>query len=962
MRGRRLLILAFGLVALALAAVGVTSSWRYQGELAQARHEMDDRQFRAARTRLTAVQGSVFGRGEAEYRLGICEESLGNPARARAAWLRVPANSAYAGFAELGRAQLAMRSGNLTTAEELLKAALERPGGHRQAARHRLVSILRPQGRPDEIRRLLQEGWHPAVDPTELVRELWKVETEPFPVESVRTYLDEVARSAPDDDRVRVGRANLSIRTGRFAEAQTILEECLVRQPNDAVLWRSWLDWAIAADRPDEARRALGHIPTAFAPETGALGLRAWFARQANERDDERRALTNLANRFPGSSPAWERLAELALEAGDRDLAAKDRERKRHVTQLREKYSTLLSEDDSAKNALALGELAEQLGRDFEARCWATWAQRRRPIDDRPRALLAKLTSRDSPRPAPGQTLADLLADLAPITVAAKSSPPSLALSFVDDADRAGLTFVYNNGRSTERQLPETMGCGVALLDYDGDGWLDVYVVQGGPFPPQAGSLATNHDRLFRNLGQGQFNDVTAEVGLERCKGGYGHGVAVGDYDNDGRPDLFVTRWRSYALYHNTGGRFEDVTEPAGLGGDRDWPTSAAFADFDGDGDLDLYVCHYLKWDSAHPKICTDAKTRQNFYCTPRDFEALPDHLFRNDGGRFVDVSDQAGITAIDKDGRGLGVLAADLDGDGKVDLFVANDMSANFFLFNRGGLRFEDRAQAAGLAANADGGYQAGMGIACGDADGDGRLDLAVTNFYGESTTLFHNLGRGFFADRSAASGIAAVSKYLLGFGASFLDVDADGQLDLATANGHVNDGRPFYPYAMPAQLLLGAGGGRFFDATEAASPAWTLPRVGRGLASGDLDNDGRIDLVLVAQDGPLAYLHNQVSGGHWLGLKLEGTANNRDAIGARVSVLATGRTQVAQRFGGGSYASASDTRLHFGLGKADRVESVTVVWPSGRTDTYRDLPADNYVWLREGRPEFLLQEGARP
>jgi hypothetical protein len=337
------------------------------------------------------------------------------------------------------------------------------------------------------------------------------------------------------------------------------------------------------------------------------------------------------------------------------------------------------------------------------------------------------------------------------------------------------------------------MSGGVGLLDYDGDGWLDVFFVQGGPFPPAPGS-ALGGDRLFRNRRDGTFEDASAASGIAAFRRGYGHGVAVGDVDNDGRPDLFVTRWRSYALYHNLGGgRFEDATESSGLGGERGWPTSAAFADLDGDGDLDLYVCHYLAWDAEHPRTCKNPYGPGLIACEPSAFAAEPDRVFRNDGGRFVDVTAEAGI--VDEDGRGLGVVAADLDDDGKVDLLVANDTTANYLFRNLGGFRFEEVGHAAGVSAGANGGYQAGMGIACGDLDGDGRIDLAVTNYFGESTTFFANLGGGLFCVRTAAVGLAAPSRALLGFGAAFVDVDDDGRLDLMTANGHVSDLRPVYP-----------------------------------------------------------------------------------------------------------------------------------------------------------------------
>jgi hypothetical protein len=442
--------------------------------------------------------------------------------------------------------------------------------------------------------------------------------------------------------------------------------------------------------------------------------------------------------------------------------------------------------------------------------------------------------------------------------------------------------------------------------------------------------------------------------------GGYGHGVAVGDYDNDGHPDLFVTRWGSYALYHNRGdGRFEDVTASAGLAGDRDWPTSSAFADFDGDGDLDLYVCHYLTWDAENPEVCRSPASGRVTVCEPARFAARPDHLFRNDGGRFIDVTKEAGI--VDTDGRGLGVIAADFDEDGRLDLFVANDDTANFLFLNRGGMKFEEAGQASGVAASGGGGYRAGMGVARGDLDGDGRPDLAVTNFFGESTTFYQNLGGGLFTDRTAAIGLAAPSRYRLGFGIAFLDADDDGRLDLLTVNGHIVDERPEIPYAMPAQLMLGGADARLADVSAAAGPPFQVPRLGRGLAVGDLDDDGRVDAIVVGHEGPVAYFHNMGPGGHSITIRLEGTKSNRDAVGARLMLEADGRRQVADRLGGGSYQSASDPRLRFGLGAATRVDTLEVRWPSGRVDRFLRLPADAAYLVREGEavPRLMGQTG---
>jgi hypothetical protein len=560
---------------------------------------------------------------------------------------------------------------------------------------------------------------------------------------------------------------------------------------------------------------------------------------------------------------------------------------------------------------------------------------------------------RAPPAHSESATVEALQADARPLlTRGAPDRPeaPTITTRFDDEARRSGLSFYFANGGTTARkQLPTTMSGGVALLDYDCDGWLDVFVVQGGTFPPQRGQASA--DRLWRNRHDGTFEDATKPAGIAAMPGGYGHGVAVGDVDGDGRPDLFLTRWRGYALWRNRGdGTFEDATEAWGLGGDRDWPTSAAFADFDGDGDLDLYVCHYAAWDEVAPPLCRDPRNRERaVHCPPELLDARQDRIYRNDGGRFTDMTESAGI--VTPSGRSLGVVTTDLDGDGRIDVFVACDMAANLTFRNLGDFRFEECAGLSGLASNADGGYLAGMGVACGDVDGGGRADRAVRYCYGESTRFYRNLGYGQFADHTHAIGLASASRYLLGFGAAFLDADNDGQLDLLTANGHVEDLRPDAPWTMPAQLLLGVGGGQLADATAQAGPGLTTPRLGRGLAAGDLDNDGDVDALILDEAGPLADLRNRGRGSnHWVIVQLAGTRSNRDGVGAEVIIEAGGRASHGWRFGGGSYQSAGDPRLHFGLGRSVRIDRLEVRWPSGQVDEFRDLTADTGYWLREG------------
>jgi tetratricopeptide (TPR) repeat protein len=968
-----------GLLVLGVAAAALCASWGYREWeestlLDSARDAANRGAFAAAARDFRAVLRRRPGHDEAAFGLGVCEEAAGRPDAALAAWERIGPASPYAVVAAARIAPIALERGQFARAEDLLRKAASTRGPQVADAREMLVRVLRFEDRRDEARDVLRQELRTAPDTLKAVRALWMLEVEPVALERTLALFRKAARDAPGDDRVWLGLANLARRAGRLDEAARWLRECRKARPEDHAVWRSWLAWARAAGDAAEARLALGHLPARGFSTGEVEELRAWFARSAGDRPGERRALERLAACAPFVPGALERLAELHALDGEPGKAGELRRRKAELDAARERYDRLFDGGGDQLSALAreMAGLAETLGRGAEAEGWWMIELGTHPGDDDARAALARL-ERSRARWEPGSTLADLLAVATPTPRTAR--PPArpgipgtpARPAFDDDAGRVGLDFTFDHDRSDECRLPETMSGGIGLLDYDGDGWLDVYCVQGGPLlaPADGRPRPRPGDRLFHNRGDGTFEDATRSSGIAALPQGYGHGVAVGDHDGDGWPDLFVTRFGSYALYRNRGdGTFEDRTEAAGLGGRRGWPTSASFADLDGDGDLDLYVCHYVRWDPEHAERCHDRESKRPTYCEPKRFESEPDRLFRNDGGRFVDVSEAAGI--VDREGRGLGVVAVDLDGDRLVDLFVANDTTANFAFLNQGGLRFRESGLESGLAANAASGFLAGMGVACGDPDGDGLPDLAVTNFYDESTTLYRNLGRGLFADHSAAAGVAPPSRYLLGFGIAFLDFDNDGRLDLVTANGHVNDYRDLYPYAMPVLLLAGDPSGRFVDVTRAAGPPLTTARLGRGLAVGDLDNDGKVDVLVVSQGAPLGYFHNETRGGHFLTLQLEGAEpSSRDAVGARVVVASGGVRQSAWRFGGGSYLSASDPRLHFGLGDRDRVDSIDVYWPSGRVSRFESLKADAAYRLREGRsaPEPLSGFGhARP
>jgi tetratricopeptide (TPR) repeat protein len=853
------------------------------------------------------------------------------------------------------RARQALQAHRLSVAEPLLPAALLAPGVLGKEARETLVHLYKLEGRYAEARRVVREGW-PRYDRVGTIQELLRLDTSnPIPIEKAQPILEKAARAAPDDDRIWLGWAALATRQGQFEEARRWLDRCLDRRPADPAVWRVRLDWARAAENESEVRRALAHVSPDQVTPTEVLSLRAWFARRAGDTDGERRALEEIIGSDPCALSAMESLAELLFRTGQPERAKQVRARRGALERTLDWYMVNIFPANRLEHAVELARAAEVVGRLFEAGCWWELAAEQPSHAALARTELDRLdreamsASRLTDHLTPSGLLAELNAKAATKCDIPVVESTGATARFVDDALRAGLQFTFDNGLETFHQMPETMSGGIGLLDYDGDGWLDVFAVQGGAFPPRPDTPNTG-DRLFRNKRDGTFEDVTGRSGIAALPRGYGHGVTVGDFDGDGHPDLFLTRWRSYALYRNKGdGTFEDVTSRSGLGGERDWPTSAAFADLDGDGDLDLYVCHYVDWDSEHPRTCWDDTRKIHIFCGPPDFPSMPDHLFRNDGGRFVDVSTEAGI--IDHHGEGLGVLATDLDGDRRVDLFVANDQSAKFLFLNRGSFHFEEAAQLSSVASNNAGLYTASMGVACGDANGDGLPDLAVTNFYSEYTAFYLNLGDGVFSDHSEAFGLVVPSRYRLGFGISFLDFNNDGWLDLVTANGHVDDNRLNVAQKMRAQLFAGTTGGlRMIDVTDTAGPPFQIPLLGRGLAVGDLDNDGRVDFLILSQNLPLAYFHNQTRAGRWLALRLEGRESNRDAIGARVTVQSGGRQQVAWRIGGGSYQSASDPRLYFGLGTADRVDSVEVAWPSGKVDRYLDLHVDTGFLLREG------------
>jgi enediyne biosynthesis protein E4 len=522
--------------------------------------------------------------------------------------------------------------------------------------------------------------------------------------------------------------------------------------------------------------------------------------------------------------------------------------------------------------------------------------------------------------------------------IAAPAPQPAAGFHLVDVTADAGLQFRHNSGAYGGKLLPETLGSGCAFLDYDGDGWQDILLINGMDWPGHKRGRSTL--KLFRNNRNGTFSDVTRRAGLDSEM--YGMGAAVGDYNNDGYPDILVTCVGQNRLFRNTGkGTFVDVTKTSGLGPRQAFSTSALWFDFDRDGLLDLFVCNYVKWSPEHDVFCSlDGKRKS--YCTPEAYRGETCWLFRNLGnGNFEDVTPTSGI--FDSSSKSLGVAMLDHDQDGWPDLLVANDTQPNKLYRNQRNGTFKDVAVDAGIAFSAEGKARAGMGVDVADFSHSGTAGVAITNFDNEMIGLYRAVSGGSYADVATQSGVGLASKDKLGFGCMFLDADLDGSLDLAVVNGHIDEtvrNVRGVGYAQPPQLFLNNGEGKFRDVAAEVGQGFSQPKVGRGLACADFDRDGDLDLLITTNNGP-AYLYrnDQLAGNLSVRVRLVGTKSNRDAIGARVRIFVGESSQSRLVKGGSSYLSQSELPLTFGLGKRDRIDRLIIDWPNGATEEYKNL-----------------------
>jgi enediyne biosynthesis protein E4 len=538
----------------------------------------------------------------------------------------------------------------------------------------------------------------------------------------------------------------------------------------------------------------------------------------------------------------------------------------------------------------------------------------------------------------------------------AMASPaPNPGFQLVDVTSQAGIHFQHNSGGYGGKLLPETLGSGCAFLDYDGDGWQDILLVNAMDWPGHKRQRTTL--RLYRNNRNGTFADVTKSAGLDIEM--YGMGVAVGDYNNDGFPDILITCVGQNRLFRNTGkGTFVDATQKSGLQGRQAFSTSAIWFDYDRDGLLDLFVCNYVRWSPEHDVFCSLDGTHKS-YCTPEAYRGDTSWLFHNRGdGTFEDVTATSGI--FDSSSKSLGVALFDYDQDGWPDLLVANDTQPNKLYRNLGNGKFKDVAVEAGLAFSSDGKARAGMGVDVGDFENSGKPGVAITNFDNEMIGLYRATRTGVYDDIATASGVGLATRNTLGFGCSFLDVDLDGSLDLAVANGHIDETvrniRGNTGYAQAPQLFLNEiltqGGARFRDVASEVGGGFDQPKVGRGLAYGDFDHDGDLDVLLTTNNGAaFLYRNDQTAGNRSIRFRLVGTKSNRDAVGAVVKIFYNGQMQSRTVRGGSSYLSQSEMPVTFGVGKREQIERVTVDWPSGRSDEFKNIDAGKSYQSIEGK-----------
>jgi thioredoxin-like negative regulator of GroEL len=785
--------------------------------------------------------------------------------------------------------------------------------------------------------------------------------------------IEKFRKAAPDDPLPQLAAARIAMQRHETHRAAQLLTAIVARAPGLREAHINLGKALVELGRGEEFLDWHARLPADINSHPDVWVVRAQFAERRGEADVACRCYWEALREDPNLWQANYQLAALLTARGD-DRAAIFLERANDLKTLADAVREVLLSGVTPGLALPAARTTDALGRPWEAWNWYRFVGKLDPGQDfaakeeqRLESGLGEATPRMDPAANPALRVdfsSYSLPDWKSAGSALSGSPsipvPQAGIRFTDAAEAAGIRFTYENG--DDWTIPgmhtwESFGGGVAAFDFDGDGWPDLHFTQGGQFPRPAGS-SPPADRLFRNLGDGRFADVTEQAGVGDPD--YSQGVAAGDYDGDGFADLYVANIGRNRLYRNQGdGTFVDVTDAAGLSGGG-WTASCLLADLNGDGFAEIYDVTYVGGQRPFTELCEGPTPDSYRICPPKIFEGEPDRLYFNRGdGSFDDVSASAGILA--PDSKGLGGVAADFELTGRLNLFIANDVAANFYFVNEtpaagAAPQFRERAVVVGCAYNGVGRSQANMGIAVADADGDGLLDMYVSTFLDDYNVLFGQRPAGMFTDRTSEAGLMGPGTSKLGFGTQFLDANLDGWPDLVVTNGHVDDfswkGKPF---RMRPQFYVNLGRGRFTELPQAGLGEYFQREVlGRGLARLDWNRDGRDDFAVSHLDSPAALVTNQSpEAGHFLALQLRGVVSNRDAVGAVVWVTAEGRTRMQQITAGDGYYASNQKQLVFGLGKCGTIDEVLVRWPSGREQRFKQLSSDAEYLLVEGRAQ---------
>ena len=976
-RGRIWVIAGGLLAALAVGFSGWHLSRQSEEELLQSakaalnRGANDDarRVIHLALNRFPESARTLLAAGEIELALGRPEDALaffaqveydGSPAAVLTA---MKAGNTLLGLRRVSEAESYFRQVLTTDPENLV-------------ARRRLARLLMMAGRREAADHYLELVRHGDFNTNELAL-LGNLENY-FAYPDLDTVFDATDNC---DRQIALGAAHFSLHLHRIGQAERQFRRLAMDEPGDVDAQAGWGVALAEIGTADEFFKWHRQLPREADTHPAIWVSRARWAEKINEPDVAVRCYWEATQRDPNDWMANNRLGLLLRSRGEGDLSQAFLDRSQRLKRLLDALYTLHMRPERRDLMLEAATLCESLGRLWEACGWYRAAgslKPERPDLQREVRRLRQLIHRDSPQTLLAADRA-LQIDLSRFPLPAwpsnspshesdsheRISPVRAQVEFVDRTTSAGIDFTYFNGKTSAADglpmMPASMGGGVAVLDYDGDGWPDLHLTQGCEWPPQPAQ--TRHlDRLFRNRGNGAFVDVTSMAGVGDDR--YSRGVTVGDYDSDGFADLYIANVGLNRLYRNNGdGTFEDASGQLGNIAEI-WTASCLLADLNGDGLPDLYDVTYLDGNSPMERVCHDDVKGSIRACTPRVFEAARDRLLLNAGdGTFTDFSEAAGITT--PEGKGLGIVAARFRDDTKLDLFVANDTTPNLFFVNATPTPaavpvFDERALISGCAYDSLGRALASMGVAIDDVNADGLFDLYVTTFYHEGFRLFLGQPGEQFADRTGEAGLKEPSLEVLGFGTQFLDADLDGWPDLIVTNGHIDDLTEMgTPFRMPAQFYRNRGGGRFEELRPAElGEFFTRRQLGRGLARLDFNRDGREDFVVSHLDTPAALVSNETSNaGHFICLQFRGVESSRDAIGTIIRISAAGRTQWKQLTAGDGYQASNQRQLVVGLGTGKMIDQLVVRWPSGREQHFSDVAVDAEYILVEGGKNLIPQ-----